>query len=413
MYGTLALSHRALDDLADAAGRSTIDELRALARPIEGLRVLNLSVSAFGTGTAELLNSAVPLLTDLGLDCHWQVVRGSEDALQVNRAMYQALGGVAVAWTHEMSETWQRYAAMNAELLTEQFDVIVVHDPQPAAIHSYLAEGSAAKWVFHSHLDLSTAQDDVWMLLRSHIEQYDAAIFDAARFTREDLPLPTFIIPPAIDPNSPRNMPLPDEVVRTVMERYGLDPQRPVLCQICPCDAASRMGDAIDVWEMVRARHPELQMLIVLMTEPADPIGRGCYEDVARRANETDGLVLVSMGNELGNVELNVFQRVADVVLQRGLRKGFGLWISDALWKERACVVAPDGGLTEQVVDGETGIVARGNDEFAAAIARLLEDRELARRYGRAGRARVAERFLITRYLRDCLAVLGELHRGR
>ncbi|MEK7693192.1 MAG: glycosyltransferase [Chloroflexota bacterium] len=411
MYGTLALPHRALDDLRDAAGEAAIAELRALARPIEGLRVLNLSVTGFGTGTAELLNSSVPLMNDLGLDAHWQVVRASEEAAQVGRAMYQALGGVPVQWTREMTDIWLRCAEMNAGLLTEPFDVIIVHDPQPLAIRSYVTTNADAKWLMHSHLDLSSAQEDVWMLLRGHIARYNAAIFEAPAFARDDMPLPAHIVPPAIDPNSARNMPLSDDVIRTVLTQYGIDPERPLLCHVSPCDAASDLCGVVDVWQKARGRHPELQLVFVLTTEPQDPHGRTCYDDLARRCREEPSAFIVSAGNEVGNVELNVFQRAASVVLQKGLRKGFGLWVSDALWKERPCVVAPAGGLTEQVIDGQTGIIANTTDEFAAAVSRLLEDPATAAEYGKSGRQHVAERFLITRYLRDYLRILDELHR--
>ncbi len=411
MYGTLAISHRALDDLRDSAGEAAIAELRKLARPIEGLRVLNLSVSGFGTGTAELLNSSVPLMNDLGLDMHWQVVRASEEDVQIGRAMYQALGGMPVRWTREMSETWLRYAAVNAELLTETFDVIVVHDPQPLAIRSYATTNSAAKWVMDTHLDLSSAQEDVWMGLRSHIMLYDAAIFAAPSFARSDMPMPTYIVPPAIDPNSARNMPLSDDVVHSVLTQYGLDPSRPMLSHVSPCDTASDLSGVVDVWMKARERHPDLQLVFVLTTEPHDPHGRACFDELARRLHDEPSAVVVSAGNEVGNVELNVFQRAATVVLQKGLRKGFGLWVSDALWKERPCVVAPTGGLTEQVIDGQTGLVASTTDEFAAAVSRLLDDPALARKLGAAGRKHVAERFLITRYLKDYLVILDELHR--
>jgi trehalose synthase len=411
MYGTLALSHRALDDLRDAAGDAAIAELRALARPIEGLRVLNLSVTGFGTGTAELLNSSVPLMNDLGLHAHWQVVRASEEVAQVGRAMYQALGGVPVQWTHEMTEIWLRYAEMNAGLLTEPFDVIIVHDPQPLAIRSYVTTNAGAKWLMHSHLDLSSAQEDVWMLLRGHIARYNAAIFEAPAFAPADMPLPAHIVPPAIDPNSARNMPLSDDVIRTVLAQYGIDPERPLLCHVSPCDAASDLCGVVDVWQKARERHPELQLVFVLTTEPQDPHGRTCYDDLARRCREEPSAFVVSAGNEVGNVELNVFQRAATVVLQKGLRKGFGLWVSDALWKERPCVVAAAGGLTEQVIDGRTGVIANTTDEFAAAVSRLLEEPATAAAYGKSGRQHVAERFLITRYLRDYLRILDELHR--
>ena len=412
MYGTLAISHRAIDDLEEAAGRPALEELRALARPIEGLRVLNLSVTGFGTGTAELLNSSVPLLTDLGLDCHWQVVRASEDAMQVNRAMYQALGGVYVSWTQEMTDTWRRYAEMNAGLLTEPFDVIIVHDLQPAAIRSYVQGHDKAKWLLHSHLDLSSAQDDVWLLLREHVQRFDGAIFEAPGFAREDITVPSYIVPPAIDPNSARNMPLPDEVVRTVLDRYGIDAEQPLVCQVSPCDAASDLTGAVDAVCVLRDRIPGLQMAIVLTTEPQDPQGRGCYEALARRCADEDGVFIVNVGADLGNVELNAFQRAANVVMQKGLRKGFGLWVSDALWKRRPVVVAPAPGLTEQVVDGATGLVASTDEEFATAVGRLIDEPAWAAELGENGRRHVAERFLITRYLRDYLQILNSLHRS-
>jgi len=411
MYGTLSLSHRALDELSDVAGRATIDELRAMARPLEGLRVLNLSLTGFGTGTAELLNSSVPLLTDLGLDCHWQVVRTSEDVTEVNRAMYRALGGIQVAWTREMTGAWERFAAMNADLLTEPFDVVIVHDPQPAAIRSFVAQ-NRAKWLFHSHLDLSSAQEDVWSLLRGHVEKFDAAIFASPDFARHDLALPVHIVPPAIDPNSARNMPLPDDVIRTVLRRYGIDPEKPLVCQVSPCDAASDLVGAVETVCALRARFPDLQLALILTTEPQDPAGRAAYEDLVRRCAGEDHVFVLPMVRELGNVEINVFQRAASVIMQRGLRKGFGLWVSDALWKGQAVVVGPALGLLEQVIDGGTGLVAETEQQFEDAIARLLDDRDLARRLGENGREHVSARFLITRYLRDYLRVLNELHRS-
>ncbi len=415
MYGTLALSHRALDDLADSAGHEAIDELRRLARPIEGLRVLNLSVTGFGTGTAELLSSSVPLLTDLGIDCHWQVVRASEDVTMVTRQMYRALGGHNVPWTQEMTDTWLAYAQMNADLLTEPFDVIIMHDAQPAAMRSFVkgAGGAAAtKWIMHSHLDLSSAQDDVWMQLRSHIEKYDAAIFESPAFTRSDITIPTYIVPPAIDPNSARNMPLPGDVVRTVLERYGIDPKRPIVCQVSPCDAASDHTGAFVACQSLREEFPDLQFVILLTTEPHDPSGRACYDELARLSLDEDWMFVLSTGSELGNVEMNVFQRAADVVIQKGLRKGFGLWVADAIWKERPVVVAPAPGLQEQVVDGESGIIAHTPEDFAEGIATLLRDPELAARYGKQGRQHIAERFLITRYLKDYVQILDEVHRS-
>lgn len=410
MYGTLALSHRALQDLVPSAGERSIDEIRSLARPIEGLRILNLSVTGFGTGTAELLNSTVPLLNDLGLDAHWQVVRASSETAAVTRAMYRALGGLAVEWTQEMTNTWLSYAAMNGELLTEKFDVIVVHDPQPLAMRSYNAMNDDSCWVAHSHLDLSSASEQVWLPLRRHLEQYDAAIFDAESFARDDLTIPTKIVPPAIDPNSARNMELSSDVIVSVLEQYGIDPQRPLITQVSPIDEACDLVGVFETWELVREEHPDVQLALVLFTEPQDAAGQACYDELVRRSKAEGDVFVITPAHEIGNVEINVFQTAATVVLQKGLRKGFGMWVADALWKRRPCVVAPEPGLCEQVIDGETGLVAKGTQETAAAISRLLKDRELAEEFGERGRQRVAERFLITRYLRDYLQILTELH---
>ncbi|MCH7719112.1 MAG: glycosyl transferase family 1, partial [Chloroflexi bacterium] len=180
MYGTLALTPKALDDHRSIVGDDAIDEIRRLAAPLQGLRVLHLSVTAFGTGVAELLNASVPLLTDIGLHCDWQVVRPAEEFAAANKALYRALAGAGAEWVPEMAEVWLRYSAMNAELLIDPpYDVIVVHDPQPAAIRSFVSESSrtSTRWVLHSHLDLSSAATDVWALLRSHIESYNAIVF--------------------------------------------------------------------------------------------------------------------------------------------------------------------------------------------------------------------------------------------
>jgi trehalose synthase len=285
-----------------------------------------------------------------------------------------------------------------------------VHDPQPLAIRSFVPDDTA-KWVMDCHLDLTSAQTDVWMLLRTHVEKFDRAIFGSPNFVRGDMPVETRIVTPAIDPTNARNMPVPESVMRDVLVQYGIDPDRPMICQISPCDVASDLCGAVDAWEIVHRTHKDLQLVVVLTTEPKDPSEQACYEQLADRCRDEPDIKIVPVGTVLGNVEFNVLQRAASIVIQRGLRKGFGLWVSDALWKERPCVVAPAAGLTEQVLDGETGLVATTTEEFAAAIERLLSDEALARKLGENGRRHVADHFLITRYLRDYLQILSELHR--
>jgi trehalose synthase len=278
-------------------------------------------------------------------------------------------------------------------------------------MRSFAEQAAYAKWVTHSHLDLTSAQDDVWMLLRDHVERYDAAILDAPHFGRGDISVPTYIVPPAIDPNSARNMELPGDVIHSVLVQYGIDPARPVICQVTPCDAACDLVGVYEAWEIVRETHPDVQLVIVLFTEPRDAPAQACYDELVRRAMPEGDAFIITPGNEIGNVEMNVFQTAASVVMQKGLRKGYGMWISDALWKRRPVIVGPEPGLEEQVIDGRTGVVAGTTAEFAKGITRLLDDRDTAVLYGENGRQHVADRFLITRYLRDYLDVLGDLHR--
>jgi trehalose synthase len=416
MYGTTALTPKALEDYRPLAGDAAIDEIRRLAAPLEGLRVLHLSATAFGTGVAELLNAAVPLLTNIGLECTWQVVRPAEETAAASKALYRALAGSASDWSPEHGEVWLRHSAMNAEQLTEPFDVIIMHDPQPAAIRSFAPEAArtGTRWVFHSHLDLSSARDDAWALLRQHIDAYDAVVFDADAFVHPDLrTVPVLIIPPAIDPLGPRNMELAPDVIEQVLSRYGVDSGRPLLYQMAPCEPGSDFLGAIDVHDRVRREAPGLQLVLVAMHPPEDPDSITYFDECVRKSMEYSDAHILRGVSEVGNVEVNAFQRAADVVIQKGLRKGFGLWIADAQWKGRPVVTARTGGLAQQVIDGETGFLADTTDRFAERVAQLLRDPALAARLGRAAHRRVSEHFLLTRFIADELRLLASLARAR
>ncbi len=414
MYGTIAISPRSLQEYESVVPPDSLAELKRLAAPLRGLRVLNLSVTAFGTGVADLLGASVPLLWDLGLRCQWQVVRTAEEFSAVNKALYMALGGRHASWSHDMTEVWRRYSAMNADLLTEDFDVVIVHDPQPAAIRSFVDQGrrARARWVMHSHLDISRAQEEVWLLLREHLSGYDAIVFESPAFIRADMGLEnTHIIRPAIDPLGPRNMELSEEAVSGILSRYGIDRRRPLICQVSPMDESCDPLGAIDTYYQARQQVPGLQLALVATTVPEDARDRTCFEEAARKSLEYEDVFFLSSLNEVGNVEINVFQRAAAVTMQRDLQRGFGLWLADALWKERPVVAARRGALPEQVIDGRTGFLAENERQFAERMVALLRDRRLAVEMGRAGRQHVADNFLITRYLADTLQLLRRLVR--
>ena len=417
MFGTIALSSKALADYEPIVGEEVLAELRSLARPLQGVRVLHLSVAAFGTTVADTLSSLVPLMSDLGLPSQWQVLRPAQEFFAANKAMYDALAGVGARWNAEMEAVWHEYTAMNAELFAEEFDIVVVHDPQPGGILSVFTDRHgrrpSGRWVWHCHLDLSEAQPDVWRLMQRYCHAYDALAFDLAEYVPKDIEAPIItVIEPAIDPLGPKNMDLAPDTVIAMLERYGLDPTRPIICQISPFDRWHDPLGLIDAYASAEKQVPGLQLTLVATYLAEEPEMRGYYEQVARRAEAHPDIFVLSSHSSLrglGNVELNAFQRAALTTAQKSIRKGFWVMASDVLWKERPVVASPLGGIPRQVIDGETGYLARTTDEFAQRIVELHQQPELAARLGRAGHQHVRANFLITRYLRDYLRLFQRM----
>jgi len=411
MHGTLAPTAKRLEDYLPLVGRETIDGLRRLAKPLKGLRALNLSVTAFGTGVAELLRSSVPLLCDLGLDCHWRVMHVDGEFARVNKLMYRALAGGQADWSDEMTEAWYRYTAMNAEMFREDFDVVIVHDPQPAALRALIEKRPRprSRWIMHSHIDLSSAQKDVWGLVRSHIEAFDALVFEDKTFVGEGIKAASVrIIPPAIDPLGPRNMKISGKAIASILGRYGIEGNRPLIAQVAPLNRDCDALGAIEVFGLARERLPDLQLVLVATSPPEDPLAYSYFEKVIAEAAPQPDIHILSNPDDVGNVEVNVVQRAARVVLQRALRRGFGIWLADALWKETPVVAAPMGGIPQQVIHEKTGYLADNAGEFADRIVDVIENATLAQRLGAAGHRHVADNFLICRYLGDYLRLLQE-----
>jgi trehalose synthase len=417
MFGTIALSSKALADYEPIVGEEALAELHRLARPLQGVRVLHLSVAAFGTAVADTLSSLVPLMSDLGLPSQWQVLRPAQEFFAANKAMYDALAGVGARWNAEMEAVWHEYTAMNAELFAEEFDIVVVHDPQPGGILSVFTDRHgrrpSGRWVWHCHLDLSEAQPDVWRLMQRYCHAYDALAFDLAEYVPKDIEAPIItVIEPAIDPLGPKNMDLAPDTVIAMLERYGVDPARPIVCQISPFDRWHDPLGLIEAYASAEKQVPGLQLVLVAAYLAEEPEMRAYYEKVARRAEAHPDVFILSSHSSLrglGNVELNAFQRAALTTAQKSIRKGFWVMASDVLWKERPVVASPLGGIPRQVIDGETGYLARTTDEFAQRIVELHQRPELAARLGRAGRQHVRANFLITRYLRDYLRLFQRM----
>ncbi|MEX2247179.1 MAG: glycosyltransferase [Dehalococcoidia bacterium] len=413
MLGSVPTTPKSLEAYRPVIGDVRIEEIRELGDRLRGARVLNVNATAFGGGVAEILGTLVPLMNDIGLQADWQVIRGADEFFAVTKTMHNSLQGMYYDWTPAMWETWRNYNRLNADLFDEDYDFVVIHDPQPAAMPTFIEERTgkrAGKWVWRCHIDLTEAQVQVWDMLRAHVERYDGAIFTLPAYVKDDLKGPViFHIPPAIDPLSPKNIDLPEETVHDILRRYGVDPARPMISQISRFDPWKDPLGVIDVYRAAKHSMPELQLVMIASMASDDPEGWDWYERTVRRAGEDFDIHILSNLNGVGNIEVNAFQRAARVVIQKSVREGFGLVVSEALWKGRPVVAGNVGGIPLQIVDGKTGFLVSTTEECVDKLLFLLQHPEEANRMGALGVEHVREHFLTTRYLRDYLSIFGQL----
>jgi len=417
MLTSVPVTPKALVDYRPIVGDAPIDEIQRLAEPLRGARVLHLNATAFGGGVAEILSALVPLLNDLGLKADWQIISGADEFFAVTKAIHNGLQGMFVPWTPSMRDTWRHYNRLNADLLDGEYDFAVIHDPQPAGVLGLALERGrpkVGKWVWRCHIDLTAAQPELWDFLRPFLAPYDASIFTLKTYAKEDVPTPeVFFFPPAIDPLSPKNVLLAPDTVDAILSRYAIDPHRPVLAQVSRFDPWKDPLGVIDAYRLVKREIPEVQLVLVASMAHDDPEGWSYYERTARRAGEDMDIQILTNLTGVGNVEVNAIQTAARVVVQKSLREGFGLVVSEALWKGRPVVAGNVGGIPLQVLDGRTGYLATSPAACAERILFLLRNPQVADGMGAAGREHVRANFLITRYLCDHLKMFTALAGGQ
>jgi len=417
MLTSVPVTPKALADYRPIVGDAPIDEIQRLAEPLRGARVLHLNATAFGGGVAEILSALVPLLNDLGLKADWQIMSGADEFFAVTKAIHNGLQGMFVPWTPSMRDTWLHYNRLNADLLDGEYDFVVVHDPQPAGVlASALERGrpKVGKWVWRCHIDLTAAQPELWDFLSPFLAPYDASIFTLKTYAKDDVTTPeVFFFPPAIDPLSPKNVPLAPDTVDAILSRYAIDPRRPVLAQVSRFDPWKDPLGVIDAYRLVKREIPQVQLVLVASMAHDDPEGWSYYERTARRAGEDMDIQILTNLTGVGNVEVNAIQTAARVVVQKSLREGFGLVVSEALWKGRPVVAGNVGGIPLQVLDGRTGYLATSPAACAERILFLLRNPQVADGMGAAGREHVRANFLITRYLCDHLKMYTALAGGQ
>ncbi|MEZ5398799.1 MAG: glycosyltransferase [Bryobacteraceae bacterium] len=409
MLRRVQLKKKHLDDYKEVAGPEVLATLRQLAGPLQGLRVLHINSTGEGGGVAELLMSLVPLMRDAGLEAEWQVLCHDDPFFEVTKGFHNALQGKPFALNEERRERYLRRNRTCAAMLEGSYDVIIAHDPQPAGLRSFRPD-AAAHWIWRCHIDTSRPDPEVWGFVKPFVSLYERSVFTMVEFVPPDLSGPVVaIIAPAIDPHSPKNQDLSRSHARASVAEFGVDLTRPLLLQVARFDPWKDPEGAIQTYRIAKKEVPGLQLALIGAMAADDPEGWEIYARLEAPAAADPDIFLFTNLTGVQAHEVNAFQRVADVQLQKSIREGFGLVVSEALWKETPVIGGRVGGITLQIEDGVSGYLVDDSEEAAERVIRICRDPELAGQMGQAGRRCVRERFLITRLLEDWLRLLNDV----
>jgi trehalose synthase len=410
MLQEVSLGHKSLADYTHIAGKPLIEEIRELAEKLEGQRVLHVSATAFGGGVSEILYTIVPLMRDIGLDAHWHVIFGREEFFNATKLLHNSLQGAEETLSDEQWAVFDEINEINAEGLQGEWDTIIVHDPQPIGLRRGAADKSR-NWIWRCHIDLSEPNPAPIARLQPLIEEYDATVWH----------LPTYvpggmrghdginIIPPAIDPLSPKNMAFSPDDAAFVCNQFGIDVDRPLITQVSRFDPWKDPMGVIDAYRQVTEQVPDAQLALVGSMATDDPEGWEFFQKTFEYAEGDPDIKILNNLNNVGAIEVNAFQSQSDICLQKSIREGFGLTVTEALWKGRPTIAGNVGGIPLQIENGESGFLVDSAQECAERCLEILRDPELGKRLGRAGKEHARREFLSPRLLRDWLGLFTKL----
>ncbi|MDD5254732.1 MAG: glycosyltransferase [Candidatus Omnitrophica bacterium] len=392
-----------IEEYAPLVGQSVIDDLRLLAERLKGKVVQHINSTSVGGGVAEILNRMVPLLRELGVDTCWDLIKGGSQFFDVTKKFHNVLHGRPEEITQRDFDIFMETSLLNIEEVNTHGDIVFVHDPQPIALVRKKQEN---KWIWRCHIDVSEPHQKVWGFLMEFISQYHAAVFSSPSFSRR-LPVRQFLVAPSIDPLSDKNRELPLEVIDKVLEKYGIVRDKPIITQISRFDRLKDPVGVIEAFLQVK-KYIDCQLILAGGTATDDPEGAKVYEEVMEKAKkDTDIHILLLPQND---IEVNALQRASDVIMQKSLKEGFGLTVSEALWKAKPVVASNVGGIPLQVTHKYSGLLCHSIDGAAFAIKQLLNSPAYAKKLGENGREHVRNNFLLTRHLKDYMLLFLSLY---
>jgi len=388
---------------------TVLGELRQLGNRLAGKRVVHVNSTREGGGVAEILDWMIPLMRDVGLDTRWEVIAGNSDFYTVTKKFHNGLQGFPVSVSRR---EWQTYREVNEENavrlrpILEEADFVVIHDPQPAALLG-LCPDRKGKWIWRGHIDVSRPMHSVWRGLRPFVSGYDASIFSMCQFA-QPLPHPQFLIPPSIDPLSPKNIDLDPEELAAVRHRYNLDPDKPLLVQVSRFDRFKDPLGVLAAYRLVRKVQP-VQLVLAGGGATDDPEGQEVLDEVLEAAAGDPDIHVLLLPSDAHRT-INALQRLSDIAVQKSTREGFGLTVTEGLWKGKPVIGGDTGGIRLQVVNYHTGFLVNSAEGAAHRIRFLLHHEALRNKMGGRAREYVREHFLLTRQLREYLTLFHILN---
>jgi len=411
MLQKVKLPIKALVDYKGIIPESLIDELLDLSKSLVGIRVLHLNATSFGGGVAEILQSLVPIQNDLGLSSDWGVIEGSDEFFNVTKYLHNSLqNGKKFQLTREQIRIYESVNRRNAEKLGDQYDIIMIHDPQPAALPFFLNQ-KKAKYVWRLHIDTSSCDSSNWDYFSTFLKKYDACIFSSKKYESKTIPIEKrYYIPPAIDPLHPKSVEIDRDLVRKTVSGMGIVLDRPLVTQVSRFDPWKDPAGVVKAYRLAKKEIPDLQLALVATMADDDPEGWKIYEDVKKMVGDDPGVFLI-LNNDINtnDLKVNSIQRYSDVVVQKSLKEGFGLVVAEAMWKQKAVVGGDTVGIRMQIEDGKNGFLVGSIDECAEKMIFLLKNKKEAEKMGRVAKETVREKYLLPRLVRDELRLYKEI----
>jgi len=396
-----------LEQYIPFVGEETIFELYLLSKKLKGIKVLHVSSTYKGGGVAEILHRMVPLMNELEIETDWKVLEGDEKFFTFTKKLHNLLHipcGECIdseEIVYYLKITYENFKKID----TENYDVIFIHDPQPMGL--IIKKRPGQKWIWRCHVDTSTPDPQAWDFLENFLNAYDACVFHMPEFIYEKIRIPTYTVRPSIDPLHPKNIDLSEKEIKTTLTKFGIDPEKPIIVQVSRFDKLKDPFGVFEAFKLVRKKY-DCQLILAGSFAPDDPEGEGVYKDLLNITSDEKNVFVLNLPPD-SHREINAFQKGATVVVQKSLKEGFGLVVSEAMWKSKPVVGSNVGGIKRQIVHGVTGYLVNSVEGAAVRIKQLLANKEFRDNMGFHAKERVRHRFLIIRHLRDYLLLIYKI----